>query len=301
MRDRDLSRRRFVRQASAGLLAAGIATPGRGAADLLASLRIWDGHCHLAGFDGKTIGEKMAGMIRFADCMSIERMCVFLGYPIIGRPAPEEMRAQNDQVIEAVSAWPGRAFGYAFLNPKHPQASLDELNRTVRDGPLVGVKFEFDTVRHAGDTPGLDRLIERAGELRAVVMYHTWIKTTGNEPDESTPAQLAALAARHPSVAIFCGHTGGNWELGIRQIRTVRNLYAEVSGSDPAAGFVEMAVRELGAERVIYGSDAGGRSFASQLAKVIGAGIPDTARRLVLGENLRRALRPGLEARGIRV
>ncbi len=39
-----------------------------------------------------------------------------------------------------------------------------------------------------------------------------------------------------------------------------------------------MAVRELGAERVIYGSDAGGRSFASQLAKVYGADVPDSAK-----------------------
>ena len=35
-----------------------------------------------------------------------------------------------------------------------------------------------------------------------------------------------------------------------------------------------MAVRELGAERVIYGSDVGGRSFASQLGKVMGAAVP---------------------------
>ena len=58
--------------------------------------------------------------------------------------------------------------------------------------------------------------------------------------------------------------------------------------SNPTSGFVEMAVRELGAERVIYGSDAFGRSFASQLGKVMGADIPEPARRLVLGENLRR-------------
>jgi predicted TIM-barrel fold metal-dependent hydrolase len=62
-----------------------------------------------------------------------------------------------------------------------------------------------------------------------------------------------------------------------------------------------MAVRELGAERVIYGSDAGGRSFASQLAKVTGAEIPESARRLILGENLRRLLTPILKAKGYRV
>ena len=51
-----------------------------------------------------------------------------------------------------------------------------------------------------------------------------------------------------------------------------------------------MAVRELGARRIVYGSDAPGRSFASQLAKVLGADIAEADRRLILGENLRRLL-----------
>ena len=61
---------------------------------------------------------------------------------------------------------------------------------------------------------------------------------------------------------------------------------------------MEMAVRELGAERIIYGSDAFGRSFASQLGKVMGAEIPESAKRLILGENLRRILTPILRAKG---
>ena len=60
-----------------------------------------------------------------------------------------------------------------------------------------------------------------------------------------------------------------------------------------------MAVRELGAERVIYGSDVGGRSFASQIAKVIGADVPDSAKELILGGNLRRLLQPSLKAKGL--
>ena len=61
-----------------------------------------------------------------------------------------------------------------------------------------------------------------------------------------------------------------------------------------------MAVRELGPERVVYGSDVGGRSFASQLAKVLGADIPDSAKELVAGGNLRRLLTPILRAKGTR-
>jgi hypothetical protein len=107
------------------------------------------------------------------------------------------------------------------------------------------------------------------------------------------------LARRHPKAKLICGHTGGNWEIGIRAIRDTPNIYADIAGSDPTAGFTEMAVRELGAERVIYGSDVGGRSFASQIAKVLGADLPSYAKELILGGNIRRLLAPVLEAKGL--
>jgi uncharacterized protein len=102
-------------------------------------------------------------------------------------------------------------------------------------------------------------------------------------------------------VAFIAAHTGADWEIGIRAIRDCRNVSAELCGSDPTAGFTEMAVRELGPERVIYGSDAGGRSFASQLGKVLGAEIPTSAKKLILGENLKRLLLPILKQKGVRV
>jgi hypothetical protein len=137
--------------------------------------------------------------------------------------------------------------------------------------------------------------------LKAVIFQHTWIKTPGNLPGESTPMDLAQLAARFPAVPIICGHTGAQWEMGIRAVRTHRKVSVDLAGSDPTAGFTEMAVRELGAERVIYGSDSGGRSMASQLGKVYGANISAEARGLILGENLKRMMLPILTAKGVRL
>jgi predicted TIM-barrel fold metal-dependent hydrolase len=257
---------------------------------------IWDLHCHLGGFEGRTPDEKMAEMIRYADRMGVDRLCVFMGYPFVTDPSPETLRQQNDQVLQALSHWRHRAVGFVYLNPRHLQFSLDELNRCVRDGPMVGVKL---WVAERAARPNLDPIIERAAELKAVIFQHTWIKTGGNLAGESTPMELAELARRHPAVSIICGHTGGNWELGLRVIRGVKNLYSDLAGSDPTAGYTEMAVRELGAERVIYGSDIGGRSFASQLAKVAGAEIPEAARRRILGENLKSLMQPILVAKGM--
>jgi hypothetical protein len=84
-------------------------------------------------------------------------------------------------------------------------------------------------------------------------------------------------------------------------VRDLKHVAVDLAGSDPTAGFTEMAVRELGAERVLYGSDVGGRSFASQLAKVLGANIPERAKIDILGGNLRRLVAPVMQAKGMRV
>jgi uncharacterized protein len=259
---------------------------------------IWDIHCHLSGVPGTTPQARFSKLLEYADRMGVERLCVFMGMEWSFDPSPEKMRQENDEVLQVLRHFPQRAFGFVYLNPKHLQASLDELNRCVRDGPMVGVKL---WVAHHCHEKELDPLVERATELNAVIFQHTWLKVTGNLPGESTPMELAQLAARHPRAKLVCGHSGGDWELGLRAIRPYRNVSTDLGGGDPATGFTEMAVRELGMERVLYGSDVGGRSFASQLAKVLGAEISGKARRMILGENLKRLLKPILDQKGIRV
>jgi uncharacterized protein len=261
--------------------------------------RIWDLHCHLTGVPGRTPDELMTALVARADRMGIERLVVFMGYPTVVDPSPDELRRQNDQVLQALSHWHDRAFGFAYVSPHHVEASLREIDRCVRDGPMVGIKL---WVAKKCRAPELDPIIDRAAALKAVVFQHTWIKTDGStQPGESSPADLVALAKRHPGVPLICGHTGGTWELGIRTVRAIKEISIDLAGSDPTNGFVEMAVRELGAGRIIYGSDAGGRSFASQLAKVYGAGLDDSSRRLILSGNLRRMMTPILNAKGVRV
>ncbi len=258
--------------------------------------RIWDLHCHLSGVPGLTPEERMGQLLRYADRMSVERLCVYMGMKWSQDPGPDDLRRQNDEALRAVTKYPERSFGFVTLNPKHVEVSLAELERCVAQGPMVGVKL---WVAKKCDAAELDPLIRRASELKAVIFQHTWFKTNGNYEGESTPDELVKLARRFPEVPIICGHTGGNWELGIRAIRAQTNLYADLAGSDPTAGYTEMAVRELGAERVIYGSDGGGRSFASQLAKVHGAAITDEQKQQIFCETLRGLMRPILKMKGI--
>jgi uncharacterized protein len=259
---------------------------------------IWDAHCHLTSLAGETPEDRLTNLIKFADRLGIERIVLSLGSAIYSDPSPEQLREENDQVLRALRRWPDRAFGFVYLSPNQLEFSLQEFDRCVRDGPMVGIKLL--TARRC-NAPELDPIVERALASRVPILQHTWLKIGGNEPGESTPYDVIELARRHPRLSIICGHTGGDWERGIRIVRSTANVAVCLAGFDPTSGVAEMGVRELGAERLIYGSDSGGRSFASQLAKVIGAEIPETSRKLILGGNLRRMLTPILKTKGYRV
>ena len=273
--------------------AAALSTPA------ISALRIWDVHCHLLQVRGRTPEERMTQLVRQAGRMGIERMCVFMGMTATYNPTPARLRQENDEVLRALARFHDRAFGFCYVSGDHVDASLSEIDRCVRDGPMVGIKLWVS--RRCND-PALDPIIERAARLKAAIYQHTWFKTDGTQvAGESTPADLVELARRHPRVSFLCGHSGGTWELGLRAIRSSRNILAESAGFDPTNGYVEMAVRELGPTRIVYGSDAVGRSFASQLGKVLGADVPEATKRLILGENLRRLLRPILQDKGISI
>lgn len=240
----------------------------------------------------------MSNLLRYADRVGIERLCIHMGLRWVQDPSPEDLRKQNDEVQRALASNPDRAFGFVYLSAKHVEVSLAELERCVSKGPMVGVKL---WVSARCNTPEIDPIIERAAALKAVIFQHTWFKTQGTAGGESTPDDMVELAKRFPKVPMICGHTGGTWELGIRAIRSCPNLYADLAGSDPTSGMTEMAVRELGAHRVIYGSDAGGRSFASQLAKVHGAQISDRDKQRIFCDNLRQLMLPIIKQKGISV
>ncbi len=256
---------------------------------------IWDLHCHLLGIDGRTPEEKMANLLEVADRHGIEKLCLFFSRTWAQTPTAEELKLDNDYLLQALSHWSDRAFGFCYVSPEHVEASLAEIERCIAQGPMIGIKL---WVARRANEEALDAIIRKAHQHRAVIFQHTWFKQNGGQlAGESTPLDLAQLAARHPDTHFICGHAGGQWELGIRAIRASKNISIELAGSDPTAGFTEMAVRELGADRIIYGSDVSGRSFASQLAKVYSARIDDSAKIAIFKTNLEKQIRRALSAK----
>lgn len=266
----------------------------------LKGYRIWDSYftpSHSSpGRDGSSrLIADIERTLPAARTGQFEKLCYFahVGLGTTSDPQLEQLlRSQPEVVLKPLQKWPKLLIGMMQLNANDVTASLAALDRWIKDGPMRGVYFASSgpgamTCTH----PNFNPLVERIGELNGVIMQHTWFKTGGKSgPGESTPAELAILAKRFPDQQFLCAHAGGEWEQGIRAVRDCGNILVETSGFDPTAGFIEMAVRELGAERVVFGSHLPSRSLGTELCKVTCAQITEPEKRLILGENYRRLL-----------
>lgn len=247
---------------------------------------IIDAHVHLHCRAGESQTEAVARLLRCMDRLGIARACICLGEKLVPQPDAEELRRQNEWAASVVRNAPDRFIGFVYASPNHPELSCALIDEFYERG-FRGVKL---WICQPCDHPGNDPICERAAALGLPILQHTWHKATGNLPTESTTEHLLALAQRHPDVHFIMAHAGGDWERGLRAVRTQQNIFPDTSGNDPEAGFMEYAVRLLGAHRIIFGSDATGRSLASQIAKILDADISEADKGLILGQNLLRLM-----------
>ena len=228
-------------------------------------------------------------LIAAAQRSGVTRMCVFSLYETTPYdPTPEQCRLANDYVLRMRDAEPDAILPFCYVTPAFPDEAVGEIERCVGGEGMDGVKLWV--ARKATD-PGLDPIMESAIALDVPVLQHAWLKTTGNLPGESTPFDVAGLARRHPGARIIMAHLNGVGYRGIEAVVDVPNVVVDTSGGDPESGMVEAAVRRLGAHRVVYGSDAPIRHFGVTMNKVLGAEIPDSAKRAILWDNASRILK----------
>jgi len=266
----------------------------------LRSYRIWDTYFTPAhGHPWKDgVSATLADMTRAGRAIALgrfEKLCLFshVGIGTTGDTAVEgRLRAKPDLILKPFEAWPDKLIGMIQLSANDPKASLAALDRWFRDGPMKGVCFPGSGPgARACSDPAVRPLVERVIELKGVIMQHTWIKTGGKQGSgESTPAELAELAGKYPEQACFCAHAGGEWEQGLRAVRDVPNVWIETSGFNANAGFLEMAVREIGEARIVFGGHLPSRSLGTELTKVTAVELSEEAKRKILGSNFPRLL-----------
>ena len=196
----------------------------------------------------------------------------------------------NDIVADAVSACPGRLVGYARVNANYPEQIESELTRCFDELGFKGIKIHpyCDQVRPSD--PRYRPVWEFAARRNLPVLIHTWNSLRYADPllDYCVPAQFERIAEDYPDAKILLGHSGGEYD-GILEAITVAkacpNVYLDTASSRLYPGVVEMMVAEVGAERVLYGSDVPFLSPVPQVGKIVYADIGEAEKRMILGLN----------------
>ena len=222
-------------------------------------------------------------------CMhNIEQMIISdLGDKWQAFPDSATVRTANERVKEACATTGGRVHYLVYLNPQ-----LDDWREEFERHrhSAVGVKL-WVSLRKDGDR-SLDRsveVLEYAAKCDMPVLIHAFDRTDGLTSGSVGIDGIIELGRRVPQCIIVAAHICGSWRRTIKRAADFpENVVFDLSGGYPERTEVERLLEAFGSKRLLYGSDAPGRSFASQMHKVLGSAMSDSEQYDILYENSRR-------------
>jgi len=233
-----------------------------------------DAHAHVSwpsDFGLSFTETRDAAQIELGDRLGID---VFVCSCLAPRPStPETFRAANDRLIAAMREFPGRIWGYCYVNPGYTPEALAEIERCLQIEDMVGVKLYNE---YFFDDPVLRPIIEKCVELDCIILEHQSHCTDSlpGQPYISDAGHLSRMANAYPEAKIILGHIcgGGDWEWTVKQAATAPSLHCDTSGSVVDEGAIELAVREVGADRLVFACDG---SLSAGVGKVRAAQISE--------------------------
>ncbi|MEV0311005.1 amidohydrolase family protein [Nonomuraea fuscirosea] len=235
---------------------------------------ILDAHGHLGSWPDFLIPDpSAAGMVSLMDRLGID--AIGISHLLAVGPDAEE---GNRLAFAAAGRHPGRIGVWQVYNPH-------QRNRLTGSG-VWGVKIHPDVHECRLD----DRRYDPVWELGLPVLAHG---QTGSP--WSDPAQFVTVAGRHPHVPLLLGHAG-LWPNGFARAAELAgpypNLFLEICGSKMTGRWIARLAELIGADRVIYGSDACFLDLRVGFGRVALAPLTDADRTLIQGANLARLLPP---------
>lgn len=239
-----------------------------------------DGHNHLGGPDrGDGRSQSADGIIAVMDRAGVGRAVVF---PFNEADPGVSFSRPNEYVARAVDAHPGRLTGFCRLDPNFGGWAVKELERSVKELGLRGIKLHPSSQGFGLDHPVLMEILAAAGELGVPALFDTGKK-------ESPPSGIAKLAAMFPGVTFIMAHMN-LFDETIAAAKAAPNIYVQTTGYFNMKRLAS-AVKEIGAERIIMGSDSPYLKMDREIEKVSAIeGLTEEERGSILGTNIARVL-----------
>jgi len=191
----------------------------------------------------------------------------------------------NKHLLNDLRSYSDRLVGLLWINPRVPT-----MMRSLKDFGLLD-EFGGFKLRSESDLFRTDdgRLLKPIFEVARSLQKPVFIHSSG-EGSFSEPAAIGRIAAAFPDVTIIMGHMGGGSYGALRVVRRCPNIMLETSGAgDPRVTFE--AVRSLGPERVLFGSDLPYFDQREELAKIEALRLPAKQKEMIMGRNAERILK----------
>lgn len=193
--------------------------------------------------------------------------------------------AGNIEAARVVAETPGLR-QYVVIDPLRP-ATFGQAAEMLAQPQCVGIKIHPEEHGYLiGDHAR--KIFEFAARHRAIVLTHS-------SERNSLAADFVPWVNEFPEVRLILAHIGCGWDGDLtHQVRAIQqsrhgNMFADTSSARSITpGLIEWAVREVGVERVLFGTDTPLYHTAMQRARIDDADLPDEARRAILRENAMR-------------
>jgi predicted TIM-barrel fold metal-dependent hydrolase len=191
---------------------------------------------------------------------------------------PEVNPGALEMIAAACSGSGGRLHAFARIHPWYAERACDLLRRAVQDFGFVGLKLHpVSSIAHPAGAQTIE-LVRVAAELGVPTLFHC-----ADEP-MTTPLSILPLARACPDAKIILGHMGGYFhvEEALIVAELADNIVLETSAV-PYPAWINAAVRRVGSQRVLFGSDGPVCSPLLEVEKVRQAGLSEHDYAAVMG------------------
>lgn len=192
----------------------------------------------------------------------------------------------NKLVKEFTDPHLDRMLPFVFSNPRYPDEALEEVKHYCGELGWKGIKIHPSGNGYPVNGPLYAPIWSHAEEHGIPVISHSW----GGSVCGS--GQFGEVAARYPDATIVLAHACmPDFEGAVQVAKKHDNIFLELTAAACMNGLLEWMVEQLGAERLVYGSDLGGWfSPLHGIGPVLYADIPESDKRKILGGNAARIL-----------
>jgi predicted TIM-barrel fold metal-dependent hydrolase len=257
-----------------------------------------DAHHHIGRKEGYPGGEfSGSDLVRRMEQHAIAAAVVMHFVSVLR--SPEDFIRANSYVAEAVARYPDRLFGAVAINPLFGDLALAEIERYAAAGFRAVKLHPIFHGNYRVNGGAVDDVAALAGQLGLPVVIHSDFTSSA-----CTPYEIAGLAGRFPDTCIVLLHLGLHPELCKHVSSVVRsspNVMVDTSQTPdfPREVYVN-PVRELGADRVLFGSDGPECDVSLNLRKleiaVAECGLREDEAKQVLSANAVRLFRLSIAA-----